>query len=64
MIDKRIPVHIMLGPSNPTRDNLTTKCTIRINKNYDCEILDELQLDYEYRWNKAFRYTKVKNDTI
>lgn len=58
MIDKRIPVDTIMGPSGPTIDILNDEYSRSRSKNYQCNFADELRLDYKTGCAKVFRYTK------
>lgn len=64
MIDKRIHVNTIMGPANTIKERLKDKAETSLGRNYDCEIDDEFQFDYQHECVRVFRYTKVENDTI
>lgn len=64
MIDKRIYVNTMMGPASTTTERLRDKAKTSLGRNWDCEIDDEFQFDYQHECVRVFRYTKVGNDTI
>lgn len=53
-----------MGPAGPTNERLRDNVYTSLRRNWDCEINNEFQFDYRHECVRAFRYTKVKNDTI
>ena len=54
----------MMGPTSTTKERPRDKAETSLGRNWDCEIDDEFQFDYQHECVRVFRYTKVKNDTI
>lgn len=64
MIDKRMHVNTMMRPASTTNERLREKADLSLGRNWDCEIDNEFEFDYQRECVRVFRYTKVKNDTI
>lgn len=54
----------MMGPTSTTKERLRDKADTSLGRNWDCEIDNEFQFDYQHECVRVCRYTKVENDTI